>query len=202
MGANYEETTDSELIRLTREGDSLALEFLISKYKNSVKIKARSYFFTGADFDDVLQEGMIGLFKAVRDYDGKSAAFSTFAELCITRQIITAVKRSTRQKHLPLNTYLPINRFGGEPTPEAEPLLDTTAEPLEQLIIREAMNNIESGIARELSAFERGVLALYLRGDSYTDISVQLGKSEKSIDNALQRIRKKIGRIIGRTKRS
>ena len=178
-----------------------ALEYLIFKYKNFVRAKAKSYFLIGADREDIIQEGMIGLYKAVRDYKGdKLSTFRAFAELCITRQMITAVKTATRQKHIPLNSYVSLDK----PIYDEESdrtLLDVIcgsriSDPEQMLINQEKYDDIELKMAELLSDLERKVLMLYLDGRSYQEISVQLKRHVKSIDNALQRVKRKLERYL------
>lgn len=202
----YGQCSDEELILRLRDGEENITDYIMDKYKNLVKSKARSMYILGADNDDLIQEGMIGLFKAVRDYDsGRDASFFTFADLCISRQMYTAVQASGRQKHMPLNTYISLYGHvsgGGERGEEAE-LLSMLASkeeqnPEELLIDRENVENLEKTIDRELSVFEKQVLDLYITGMSYVQIAKVLGKDEKSTDNALQRIKGKLRRAIKR----
>ena len=193
--------TDEEIAVLAQQGDSLASEFLLNKYKNFVRSKARSYFLVGADHEDIVQEGMIGLFKAFRDFKpDKLSSFRAFAELCITRQIITAIKTATRQKHIPLNSYVSLNK----PTYDEQSdrtLLDVITEgratnPEELLIGQEDLSSIEGRIGEALSDLEWEVLTSYLDGKSYQEIAEDLGRHVKSIDNALQRVKRKLERLI------
>ncbi len=197
----YEEVSDVDLIMFVRNGDSAALEFLINKYKNFVRAKARSYFLIGADHEDIVQEGMIGLYKAIRDFNGdKLSSFKGFAELCITRQIITAIKTATRQKHIPLNSYISLDK----PLYDEESdrtLLDVicgsrVTDPEELFINQEKYEDMELKMEELLSELERQVLALYLDGRSYQEISVDLNRHVKSIDNALQRVKRKLERHV------
>lgn len=192
---------DEEIAVMAKEGNDEALEYLLCKYKNFVKSKAKSYFLIGADKEDIYQEGMIGLFKAIRDFkDDKLASFKVFAELCITRQIITAVKTATRQKHIPLNTYISLNK----PIYDEESdrtLLDIissmkVSDPEELIIDREEMKNIESRIEEVLSNLEMEVLNSYLDGKSYQEIASDLDRQAKSIDNALQRVKRKLEKCL------
>lgn len=197
----YSKLEDEEIVLLGRRGDKNATEFLINKYKNLVKAKARTYFLIGADKEDVFQEGMIGLYKATRDYQhNKSMAFKTFAELCITRQMITAVKNATRQKHIPLNTYISLNRRVYEDDSDKtyyDMISDEIVLDPEQLLIKkEEVSGLESKIGEILSSFELEVLSLYLNGKSYTEIAKALNKSVKSVDNALQRVKKKVEKHV------
>lgn len=192
---------DEELVELVHKGNSDALDYLIHKYRQFVRAKARSYFLIGADREDLVQEGMIGLFKAIRDYkDDKSASFKAFAELCITRQIITAIKTATRQKHIPLNSYVSLDKpvFDEE---SDRTLLDMltgskTMDPEELVINQEEFDHIEVKMTELLSDLEREVLALYLDGQSYQEISGELNRHVKSIDNALQRVKRKLEKYL------
>ena len=182
-------------------GDTGALEYLINKYKNFVKAKARSYFLIGADHEDIFQEGMIGLYKAIRDFRGdKLASFKAFAELCVTRQIITAIKTATRQKHIPLNSYVsldkPIYDEDSERTLQDVLTGGSATDPEELYINREEHEDIEDKMAKILSELERKVLMLYLDGRSYQEIAVDLNRHVKSIDNALQRVKRKLERYL------
>nr|WP_281419415.1 RNA polymerase sporulation sigma factor SigH [Bacillus alkalicola] len=201
MQAKYDEMEDESLVEYVREGDSSALEYLINKYKNFVRAKARSYFLIGADHEDIVQEGMIGLYKAIRDFKGdKLSSFKAFAELCITRQIITAIKTATRQKHIPLNSYVSLDK----PIYDEESdrtLLDVivgsrVSDPEELLINQEEFDDIELKMGEILSELERKVLMLYLDGRSYQEISADLNRHVKSIDNALQRVKRKLERYV------
>ncbi|HAR86043.1 MULTISPECIES: RNA polymerase sporulation sigma factor SigH [Clostridium] len=192
---------DEDIVALAKTGNNRALEYLLCKYQNFVKAKAKSYFLIGADKEDIYQEGMIGLFKAIRDFkDDKLASFKVFAELCITRQIITAVKTATRQKHIPLNTYISLNK----PIYDEESdrtLLDIlsgirVSDPEELIIDREEMENIESKIQEVLSGLEMEVLNSYLDGKSYQEIASDLDRQAKSIDNALQRVKRKLEKCL------
>ncbi|MBU5214733.1 RNA polymerase sporulation sigma factor SigH [Bacillus sp. Gen3] len=198
---NYVMMEDEQLIELVHKGDSEALDFLIQKYRNFVRAKARSYFLVGADKEDIVQEGMIGLYKAIRDYkEDKLTSFKAFAELCIIRQIITAIKTATRQKHIPLNSYVSLDK----PIYDEESdrtLMDVISgakimNPEELIINREKYGNIEGKISELLSDLERKVLALYLDGQSYQEISEELNRHVKSIDNALQRVKRKLERYL------
>ncbi len=192
---------DDEIIRNAKSGDALALEFLINKYKSFVRAKARTYFLIGADREDIIQEGMIGLYKAIRDFRGdKLSSFRAFAELCITRQIITAIKTATRQKHIPLNSYVSLNKpiFDEE---SDRTLLDVISEesisdPEEMMINREEFAGIEVKMGEILSSLEWEVLSKYLQGRSYQEIAVELDRHVKSIDNALQRVKRKLEKYL------
>ena len=201
----YAKLEDEGMVLLGRSGDKNATEFLTNKYKSLVKAKAKTYFLIGADREDVVQEGMIGLYKATRDYQrDKSMAFKTFAELCITRQMITAVKNATRQKHIPLNTYVSLNRRVYDDDSEKtyyDMISDKIILDPEQLLItKEEVSGIENKMGEILSPFEWEVLSLYLNDKSYTEIANQLNKPVKSVDNALQRVKKKVEKHVFRNK--
>lgn len=198
---DYADMEDEEVLSYVHSGCKRGMEHLIEKYKPLVRAKARSYFLVGADKEDIVQEGMIGLFKAVRDYkDDKSIPFRVFAEMCITRQIITAVKTATRQKHIPLNSYVSLNRkvFDEESDKFLIEVIQevSVANPEELFINKEQFTVIESRVMELLSPFEKEVLAKYLAGVTYQDIARQLNKPVKSIDNALQRLKKKIEKSV------
>ena len=196
--------SDEELISYTREGDTDALEYLIHRYRNFVKTKARSYFLIGADREDIVQEGMIGLCKAIRDFKpDKLSPFKAFAELCVTRQIITAIKTATRQKHMPLNSYVSLNKPVYDDEGERT-LLDVlsgvkVADPEELMIAQEECAGIERKISELLSDLEKKVLLYYTQGRSYQEIAYELDRHVKSIDNALQRIKRKLERHLDKT---
>jgi RNA polymerase sporulation-specific sigma factor len=198
---DYELKSDEDIVEAVREGNSEALEYLINKYKNFVRAKARSYFLIGADREDIVQEGMIGLFKSIRDFRGdKLASFKAFAELCITRQIITAIKTATRQKHIPLNSYVSLDKPIYDEDSDRT-LLDIicgsrVSDPEEMLIHREEFTGLEDKMSEILSGLERRVLMLYLDGRSYQEIAVDLDRHVKSIDNALQRVKRKLERYL------
>lgn len=193
--------TDEDIVEAVREGNSEALEYLIHKYKNFVRAKARSYFLIGADREDIIQEGMIGLYKAIRDFRGdKLASFKAFAELCITRQIITAIKTATRQKHIPLNSYVSLDKPIYDEDSDRT-LMDVicgpkVTNPEELMINREEFSGLEDKMGEILSDLERRVLMLYLDGRSYQEIAVDLDRHVKSIDNALQRVKRKLERYL------
>ncbi|HHU68835.1 MAG TPA: RNA polymerase sporulation sigma factor SigH [Thermoanaerobacterales bacterium] len=197
----YDILSDEELVDCARGGDLIALEYLINKYKNFVRAKARSYFLIGADREDIVQEGMIGLYKAIRDYrKDKLASFRAFAELCITRQIITAIKTATRQKHIPLNSYISLNKPIYDEDSDRT-LLDVltgtkVTDPEELVISREEFYDIEEKMGEILSRLEWEVLMSYLEGKSYQEISKELNRHVKSIDNALQRVKRKLERYL------
>ncbi|HIY04152.1 MAG TPA: RNA polymerase sporulation sigma factor SigH [Candidatus Anaerotignum merdipullorum] len=192
---------DEQLVWQSQNGDHLAEAQLLDKYKPLVKAKSRAYFLIGADSEDIIQEGMIGLYKAIRDYDKeKNASFRSFAELCINRQMITAIKAATRQKHQPLNSYVSLNKPVFENDSE-ETYLDLLREgellnPEALLIGQENKNFLENQMIKNLSSFESRVLTLYLQGRSYFEIANMLNKPEKSIDNALQRVKKKLEKFV------
>jgi RNA polymerase sporulation-specific sigma factor len=201
--AAYENLGDEEVVAFAREGDEVAQEYLINKYRNFVRAKARSYFLIGADREDIIQEGMIGLYKAIRDFRAdKLASFRAFAELCITRQIITAIKTATRQKHIPLNSYVSLNK----PIYDEESdrtLMDIISgskvtDPEELVISREEFIDIEGKMSEFLSELEWKVLMFYLEGKSYQEIADELSRHVKSIDNALQRVKRKLERYLER----
>ncbi|MBM7561778.1 RNA polymerase sporulation sigma factor SigH [Fusibacter tunisiensis] len=192
---------DELIVELARSGDSKAQELLIQKYKNFVRSKARAYFLIGADKEDIVQEGMIGLFKAMRDYQpDKVASFKSFAELCIKRQIITAIKTATRQKHIPLNSYVSLNKpiFDDESDRTLYDLMVNSKDqnPEHLMIKKEELGLIEEKMGEVLSDLEWKVLNAYLEGKSYQEISVEMNKHVKSIDNALQRVKKKLGKVV------
>ena len=198
---DFESMPDEDVVELAQEANGAALEYLLNKYKNFVRTKARSYFLIGADHEDIVQEGMIGLYKAIRDYRrDKLKSFRSFAELCITRQIITAIKTATRQKHIPLNNYISLNRPIYDEDSDRT-LLDVITEdapsnPEEMLIDREDLSVIEGRIGQVLSDLEKEVLVRYMEGKSYVEISQEMGRHVKSIDNALQRIKRKLMKYL------
>ena len=191
---------DSELVRRAQAGDDEAMEQLCAEYKDAVRMIARPYFLIGADRDDLIQEGMIGLYKAIRDYrPDHNAGFSSFAELCITRQILTAISASRRQKHQPLNSYISLNRRDSE---DERALLDTIeqpgGDPAESLITRERAETVRSLIGTRLTPLERRVTELFLQGMTYREIAEAVPCSLKSVDNALSRVKKKLGEALER----
>ena len=194
---NYESLSDEELLSMHRAGDKRAEDTLYARYKQIVRSKARTYFLIGADREDIIQEGMIGLYKAVLDYQtDRQASFRSFAELCITRQIISAIKSATRKKHMPLNTYISFNRsvFDGD---NERPLIDVLTstrmtDPEEVLIGRENYAAVADSIEHSLSKLEHNALGLYLYGYSYQQIADALQVTTKSVDNAIQRVKKKL----------
>ncbi|MFZ5640025.1 MAG: RNA polymerase sporulation sigma factor SigH [Bacillota bacterium] len=192
---------DEDIVEFAKDGQDTALEYLINKYKNFVRAKARSYFLIGADREDIIQEGMIGLYKAIRDFKpDKLSSFRAFAELCITRQIITAIKTATRQKHIPLNSYVSLNKPIYDEDSDRT-LLDVISgskitDPEELIISREEFDDIEEKMGEILSSLEWKVLMSYLEGKSYQEIAVDLKRHVKSIDNALQRVKRKLERYL------
>ena len=192
------ELSDDELVARFQGGDNDSLDVLLQRYRRFTRAKARGYFLIGADSDDIEQEGMIGLFKAVRDFrPDRQASFRAFAELCITRQIITAIKTATRQKHQPLNQYVSISGVRGSDDPgerSVEDLLEDhyIADPADTVVSNERMDSMRQSMAMMLSTLEVDVLKLYVEGKSYQEIGEQLGRHVKSIDNALQRIKRKL----------
>jgi len=200
-GVSFDSMMDEELVLKAREGDKEALEYIINKYKNFVRAKARSYFLIGADREDIVQEGMIGLYKSIRDFkNDKLSSFRAFAELCITRQIITAIKTATRQKHIPLNSYISLNKpiYDEESDRTLLDILTATkiTDPEELIISKEELYSIESKIGEILSDLELEVLMSYLQGKSYQEIAVDLDRHVKSIDNALQRVKRKLEKFL------
>jgi RNA polymerase sporulation-specific sigma factor len=197
----FEILQDEEVVDIARAGSVLAQEYLINKYKSFVRAKARSYFLIGADREDIIQEGMIGLYKAIRDFrSDKLASFKAFAELCITRQIITAIKTATRQKHIPLNSYVSLNRPIYDEDSDRT-LLDImpgtqVLDPEELVINTEEVGSMEDKITEILSDLEWQVLNSYLDGKSYLEIADDLQRHVKSIDNALQRVKRKLERYL------
>ena len=197
----YQQYSDEDLINFVRNGDETAQDFLLNKYKTVVKTKARAYFLMGADREDIIQEGMIGLYKAIRDYQpDKNAAFKSFADLCINRQIITAIKTASRQKHIPLNSSISLNKqvYGSDEEETYMDFLKTeeATSPEAIFIGIENKNFILDQFSKALSSFESKVLSLYLQGKSYSKIAEITGKPEKSIDNALQRVKKKTEKFM------
>lgn len=197
----FQNKLDEEIVDEAKRGNSRAQEYLISKYENFVKAKSKSYFLIGADKEDIYQEGMIGLYKAIRDFKAdRLTSFKAFAEICITRQIITAIKTATRQKHIPLNTYISLNK----PIYEEESdrtLIDVLSEfkitdPEELIIGKEQIKHIEGEMAKVLSDLEMEVLQSYLDGKSYQEIACDLDRQAKSIDNALQRVKRKLEKCL------
>ena len=196
-----EHLTDEEVVELAKYGNVGALEFLINKYKNFVRAKARTYFLIGADREDIIQEGMIGLYKAIRDYRYDwQASFRAFAEICVTRQIITAIKTATRQKHIPLNSYVSLNKpvfdEESERTLGEVVITEKDGNPEDLFINQENLMDIESTMNKILSPLEQEVVGLYLEGKSYQEIAEQLDRHVKSVDNALQRVKRKLEQYL------
>ena len=199
----YKSAKDEELVLMAQYGDDAAQEYLLDKYKSLVRAKSRAYFLIGADSEDIIQEGMIGLYKAVRDYnEEKNASFRSFAELCVNRQMITAIKAATRQKHQPLNSYVSLNKpvYEEESEQTYMDFLQSSSgsllNPEALLIGQENKSFLEDQMVKNLSSFETRVLVLYLQGRSYFEIAHVLDKPEKSIDNALQRVKKKLEKFL------
>ena len=200
---NYQQIKDEELVQMAQQGDDAAQEYLLDKYNSLVRAKSRAYFLIGADTEDIIQEGMIGLYKAIHDFnEEKNAAFRSFAELCVNRQMITAIKAATRQKHQPLNSYVSLNKpvYEEESEQTYMDLLQSSSNALlnpEALLIgQENKHFLEDQMVKNLSSFESRVLVLYLQGRSYFEIADVLKKPEKSIDNALQRVKKKLEKFL------
>ncbi|MBU3111731.1 RNA polymerase sporulation sigma factor SigH [Clostridium lacusfryxellense] len=201
--SSFEERLDEEVVIEAQNNNVRAQEYLINKYKNFVKAKAKSYFLIGADKEDIYQEGMIGLYKGIRDFKAdRLSSFRAFAEICVTRQIITAIKTATRQKHIPLNTYISLNK----PIYDEESdrtLLDVLSgakitDPEELVISREEVISIQNEIGQVLSELEMEVLMSYLDGKSYQEIACDLDRHAKSIDNALQRVKRKLEKCLSK----
>ena len=199
----FDDKLDEEVVLEAKRGNKQAQEYLINKYENFVKAKAKSYFLIGADKEDIYQEGMIGLYKAIRDFKAdKLASFKAFAELCVTRQIITAIKTATRQKHIPLNTYISLNK----PVYDQESdrtLMDVISgakitDPEELVVSKEELLDIEKEISQVLSDLEMEVLMSYIEGKSYQEIACDLDRHAKSIDYALQRVKRKLEKCLGK----
>ncbi len=195
---NYSIKSDEQLIALIKSGDKIAIDFLIEKYKDLVNKKVGKYFMIGAEKEDIIQEGMIGLFKAIQSFDStKQNSFKTFANLCIERQLITAIKTSNRQKHMPLNSYLSLSSSAYNNEEDGDTSMieffdsHTTEDPLETITKKEYYKKVENTIDKSLSTFEKQVLQRFIKGESYLTIAEQLNSPVKSVDNAIQRIRKK-----------
>ena len=196
---NYSVMNDEQLIELIKSGDKYAIDFLIEKYKELVNMKVSKYFIIGAEKEDIIQEGMIGLFKAIQSFKSdKQNSFKTFANLCIERQLITAIKTSNRQKHMPLNSYLSLSAsaYNNEDDDSDSSMIEffdshTTEDPLETLTKKEYYQTVENAIDKSLSDFEKQVLKRFIKGESYVNIAESLNTPVKSVDNAIQRIRKK-----------
>ncbi len=199
--SEYSNLTDEEIIKKVRLGEKNALDFLLEKYNDIVTMKANKFFIIGAEKEDMIQEGMIGLYKAIQSFDlDKQNSFKTFANLCIERQLITAIKTSNRQKHIPLNSSFSLNTSAYDENDETAviDILDTklVEDPLETITKREYFEDVESKIDKNLSNFERKVLDFYVQGESYVSIASKLDSQVKAVDNAIQRIRKKAIRCI------
>ena len=199
----FKDKSDEEVVSEAQKGNNRAQEYLITKYENFVKSKAKSYFLIGADKEDIYHEGMIGFYKAIRDFKpDKFTSFKAFAEICVTRQIITAIKTATRQKHIPLNTYVSLNKpiYEDESDRTLIDVLSSIAisDPEELIISQEQLKFIEEEIAKVLSELELEVLTSYLDGKSYQEIASDLDRHEKSIDNALQRVKRKLEKCLNR----
>ena len=196
LNENYDKMSDEDLIEIIKSGDKNALNYLIEKYKDLVNMKVGKYFMVGSEREDIIQEGLIGLYKAVKSYSpDKQNSFKTFANMCIERQLITAIKSSNRQKHMPLNTYLSLNTKAYEDDEESN-ILDIfdshqVEDPLETITKQEYYKTVEKAIDESLSDFEKQVLSRYIKGESYNQIAEKLDTPVKSVDNAIQRIRKK-----------
>jgi RNA polymerase sporulation-specific sigma factor len=197
-GFNYQALDDNGLVGMAQGGDARAQSVILDKYHDFVRLKARPYFLIGADREDIIQEGMIGLYKATRDYrEDREASFKAFAEICITRQIITAIKTATRQKHAPLNSYVSLNNPIGEADDPDRVVIDfigsdSALDPAEMVISGEEVQSMKDNFAHMLSGLETEVLRLYMQGRSYQQIAADLDRHVKSIDNALQRIKRKV----------
>ena len=204
MNNNYNNMSDDELLELINKKDTDALDFLICKYKDLVNSKVNKYFIIGAEKEDIVQEGLIGLYKAVKDYNpDKQNSFKSFANLCIERQLITAIKSSNRQKHMPLNSYLSLNMTAfenedGNNDIQIVDVLENTVieDPLDTITKKEYFSSVENVIDSSLSDFEKKVLNRYVQGESYVKIAERLDAPVKSVDNAIQRIRKKTAKNI------
>lgn len=204
MNNDYSNMSDEELLEAIREKDTNALDFLICKYKDLVNSKVNKYFIIGAEKEDIIQEGLIGLYKAIKDYKlDKQNSFKSFANLCVERQLITAIKSSNRQKHMPLNSYLSLNMTAyenddGNSETQVMDVLETNVveDPLDTITKKEYMSNVESVIDNSLSDFEKKVLNRYIQGESYVKIAERLDTPVKSVDNAIQRIRKKTAKNL------
>ncbi len=199
---NFNELKDEEIVKLAKSGEEAALDYIINKYKDTVNMKVGKYFMIGAEREDIVQEGLIGLYKAVKNFDteNENSSFKTFANICIERQLITAIKTSNRQKHMPLNSYLSLNMSAYEDD-ETDTVIDvldsnTTEDPLDTITKKEYYFAVEEAIDKSLSDFEKKVLNRFAQGESYVQIAEKLNTPVKSVDNAIQRIRKKAIRNI------
>ena len=199
---NYTNDNDEDLIKKVNAGDNEALEYLLNKYKDIVNMKVSRYFIVGAEKEDIIQEGLIGLYKAIKNFDlEKQNSFKSFANLCIERQLITAIKSSNRQKHMPLNSYLSLNMNAYDDTDDDTSIYEVfdanvIEDPLDTITKKEYYENVENIIEKSLSPFERQVLNELVKGHSYTTIAEKLDSPVKSVDNAIQRIRKKTSKNI------
>ena len=202
MNNNYNNMSDEELLEAIKKDDTQALDFLICKYKDLVNSKVNKYFIIGAEKEDIIQEGLIGLYKAIKDYKpDKQNSFKSFANLCIERQLITAIKSSNRRKHMPLNSYLSLNTSAYDNDEDGAELIetfetDTIEDPLETIMKKEYFNEIKDTMHKSLSTFEEKVLDRYIQGESYEVIAKRLETPVKSVDNAIQRIRKKTAKSL------
>ena len=197
---------DKRYILKIKDGDESALNKIMEKYKNFVYSRAKSFFIVGAEQEDIIQEGMIGLFKAIKGYDlEKEVSFKSFADLCVRRQIITAIKASTRQKHIPLNSYLSLNKSSFDEDTDREVIeqleVETIPDPLDTITKQETYRNLEIKMTEILSDFEQQVFNEYLNGESYVRIADKLNSHVKAVDNAIQRIKKKVEKHIGEDER-
>lgn len=195
---DYDKMKDEDLIEIIKSGDKHALDYLIHRYKELVNIKVSKYYIVGAEHEDIVQEGLIGLFKAIKSYKADmNNSFKTFANMCIERQLITAIKTSNRQKHMPLNSYLSLNMSAYDETDEDDTQIMEVfnaaliEDPLDTITKKEYYSNVENTIEKSLSDFEKQVLNQYINGNSYVEIAQRLDAPVKSVDNAIQRIRKK-----------
>lgn len=203
-GIDYTNMTDEELVKLEKNNDETATNILLERYEEIVRAKVSKYYIAGAEKDDIIQEGLIGLFKAIKNFDiKKQSSFKAFANLCIERQIITAIKGSNRQKHIPLNSYVSLNdsNYENNEGEEENQLIDvlssnSTEDPLDTITKNEYFDNVKNTIDKSLSKFEKNVLNKYLEGESYIQIAQSLNSPVKSVDNAIQRIRKKTAKNI------
>lgn len=199
---NYTNDSDEDLVKKVNAGDNEALEYLLNKYKEIVNMKVSRYFIVGAEKEDIIQEGLIGLYKAIKNFDAeKQNSFKSFANLCVERQLITAIKSSNRQKHMPLNSYLSLNMNAYDDTDDDTSIYEVfdanvIEDPLDTITKKEYYENVESIIEKALSPFERQVLNELVKGHSYTTIAKKLDSPVKSVDNAIQRIRKKTSKNI------
>ena len=193
----YQNLTDEEIVAQIKSGDEKALSYILDKYKELVNMKVGKYFLIGAEREDIVQEGMIGLYKAIKNFaPDKQNSFKSFANICIERQLITAIKSSNRQKHMPLNSYLSLNTAAYDNEEDSVELIETfnnktVEDPLETIMKQEYLNEVEDAVNKNLSKFEKQVLDRFLRGESYVKIAKNLDSPVKSVDNAIQRIRKK-----------